>query len=279
MAGAFNSFMNVLFDAVTWPFQWFHPVVGLTVISAVAGVVLLLMFKYTSPQAAIKRVKSRLWTSIHEIRIYKDELGVLTRAIGRLFRDNLVYFLCCSVALVPMVVAVLPILFQLDSRYGFAPLKKDDVVVMNVVLADGFDPVKNEVTIEFPDGGLSIDAGPVRVAAERELVYRVRVEEPGTHEMAVVVDGERYTKRIDAEEDGNVRISPARYSEARLTDALMFPAEPPFDGDGPVEAVAVNHARAAMIGIDGDYYPWLIIFCVVGLVFGYLMKDVFKVNL
>ena len=41
----------------------------------------------------------------------------------------------------------------------------------------------------------------------------------------------------------------------------------------------VRHARKAMLGMDGDYYPWLIIFCVVAIVAGLAMKGVFKVNI
>jgi hypothetical protein len=31
--------------------------------------------------------------------------------------------------------------------------------------------------------------------------------------------------------------------------------------------------------MDGDYFPWLIIFCVVGLAAGFAMKGVFNVNI
>ena len=72
---------------------------------------------------------------------------------------------------------------------------------------------------------------------------------------------------------------PARYSEARTLDALMFPAEPPLPADAPIQAIEVTLERRAMLGIDGDTYPWLVIFCVVGLLFGFALKGVFKVNL
>lgn len=277
MLGSFNAIMNGVFDLVTLPFQAMHPVIGLTVISLVAGVVLLLLFKYTSPQDAIAKTKTRLWGNLHEIRLFKDELGVISRAIGRLIKENAVYFGCCAIALVPMVAIVLPVMFQLDARYGFEPLHQNDRVILNVVLADGLDPTKNEVKLDLP-AAVELEAGPVRIPSTRELVWRLRLKEEGVHEIKVEVDGQTFSKRVDAESD-LVTISPGRYKSSRFLDALMFPAEKPFDADAQVEAITLTHNRAAMLGMAGDTYPWLVIFCVVGLLFGFALKGVLKVNL
>ncbi|MFH0943649.1 MAG: hypothetical protein V2A76_00470, partial [Planctomycetota bacterium] len=84
--GAFNAIMNTVFDLVCLPFRGMSPVVGLVVISLIAGVLLLLMFKYTSPQDAIANTKRRLWGNLHEIRLFQDDLGVITGAILRLMK-------------------------------------------------------------------------------------------------------------------------------------------------------------------------------------------------
>ncbi|MBI4880220.1 MAG: hypothetical protein HY812_11270 [Planctomycetes bacterium] len=274
---AFNRVMNGLFDLICLPFRGMPPLVGLTVISLLCGVLLLLLFKYTSPQQAIARVKNRLWGDLHEIRLFKDDFGVISRAIGRLMKENGLYLACCSVALLPMIVVVLPVLFQLDARYGYDPLAPGERVVMNVILAAGHDPVAEEVALALPEGVL-LEAGPVRVPATRELVYRLRVAEAGEHEIGVAVGGETYTKRVDAV-PGLSSVSPARFNSSRTLDALMFPAEPPWPAEAAIEAITLTHRRAAMLGMDGDIFPWLIIFCVVGLAFGFALKGVFKVNL
>ncbi len=274
---AFNWLMNGLFDLICLPFRGMSPLVGLTVISLLSGVLLLILFKYTSPQQAIARVKDRLWGNLHEIRLFKDDFGVISRAIGRLMKENGLYLACCSVALLPMIVVVLPVLFQLDARYGYEPLAQGERVIMNVVLAAGHDPVAEGVALSLP-AGVELEAGPVRVPATRELVYRLRVAEAGEHQIGVAVGGETYTKRLDAAAGLN-RISPARFSAARALDALMFPAEPPWPAEAAVEAITLTHRRAGMLGMDGDIFPWLIIFCVVGLAFGFALKGVFKVNI
>ncbi|MFG0319222.1 MAG: hypothetical protein ACF8XB_18265 [Planctomycetota bacterium JB042] len=280
MVAALNSTMNALFGAVDAVFGWMPPWLGLSIISALLCVVLLLLFKWTSPQEKIATVKDRLWGSLHEIRLFQDDLGVLTRAIVRLFRDNFLYFACCSVALIPMIVVVAPVLFQFDAFYGFDPLKKGDVVVLEARLAEGLDPIEHPVTLDLPDGALVVEEGPVRCLDTRDVAWRLRVAEEGAHEVTVTVDGQAYAKRIDAESSMR-KISPGKYkASASLLDALMFPAEGAFGTADKVDWIKVDHhQRSDMLGMDGDLYPWMIIFCVVGLLFGFAMKGVFNVRL
>ena len=277
MAAALNTIMNGLFDALCFPFQWAPPLLTLTVISLIFGIVLLLLFKYTSPQETIKKTKERLYGTLYEIRLFKDDIGVLTKAIGRLMRDNGIYLACASVAIVPMVIIVLPVLFQLDARFGFAPFQENDQVIMNVKLAEGLDPTSDDIAIELPSG-VELEAGPVRVQTDRELVYRLRVKEKGAHEVGITVAGERYDKRLDATDELNT-VSPSRFKGTHTLDAMMFPAEKPWPDEAKLESVTLTQARASMLGMDGDSYPWLIIFCVVGLLFGFAMKGVFNVNI
>ncbi len=76
---------------------------------------------------------------------------MITGAIGRLFKENAIYLGCCCLALGPMLLVMGPILFQLDSRYGFEPLKSGQRVVLDVTLGEGLDPTVAEVTLELPD--------------------------------------------------------------------------------------------------------------------------------
>jgi len=281
LVSVLNSVMNAIFGVVDVIFGWMPEWLGLTIISALLGVVLLLLFKWTSPQDTIAFVKNRLWGSLHEIRLFQDDLGVLTRAIGRLFRDNFLYTMCCAMALVPMVVIVAPFLFQFDAYYGFDALKKGDTVILEARLAEGLDPVSNPVELGLPENGaLVVEDGPVRCVSTRDVVWRLRVAEEGAHEITVGVDGESYAKRIDAHSDART-ISPGKYKpSASVWDAMMFPAEGTFGGDDKVDWIKLDrHQRHSMLGMDGDLYPWMIIFCVVGLLFGFAMKGVFNVKM
>ncbi len=275
----YNAIMSAFCEILIFPFKTLPPVVGLTVISIVAGVLLLLLYKHTSPQKTIKKVKDRIKGGLLEIRLFKDDLGIVSRAIAGLFLKNIPsYFGCNLIPIVPLVVIVGPLLFQLDARYGFAPFEAGDRVVLDIGLAEGIDPMKDKISLELPEG-LTCEVGPVRNPAKRGLTYRIRVEETGTYDLKLSVNGLDYIKRLDAAERTG-KISGARFSATQTWDLLENPGDDPWPPDALVESFRLRtQPRAAMLGIDGDLWPWLWIFCLVGLAFGFALKGVFKVTI
>jgi hypothetical protein len=265
----------VLFDVFLFPFKALPPIVGLLVLSIVLGIVFLLLFKYTSPQKTIKKIKNRIKAGLYEVRLYKDDLGIIFRANKSLMVNNGLYISCCIIPLAPMIILILPVLVQLDSRYGHSPLQKGETTIVKVVLSESVDFNASKVDLDVPKG-LKIEAGPVRIPTRNEYAYRLRVEEDGHYDLNITVDGETYAKSIDAQE-GLDTVSPLRM-KATL-GSFWFPAEKAWPVNAPLERVEVTHARKEMIGMPGDIYPWLIIFCVVAIAAGFAMKGVFKVNI
>ncbi len=291
----FNAIMNSLFDVILFPFKGMAPIVGLVVFSALAGILLLLLYKYTSPQGSIKNVKARIKAGLLAIRIFKDDLGVLSGAIGRLFLKDIPYYLGCNcIPLVPLIVIVVPILVQLDTRYGYAPFEPGDRLILEVTLsekalsaADGsstqVDPksaLLGEVLLDLPEG-LTVEAGPVVIPAKNEVAYRIKIDQEGDYDMKIRAGGSEYTKSLAAGSEPPSSISTGRYSSAAGTwDLFESPVEAAWPAESVVESVKIrDQARIAMLGMSGDYYPWLIIFCIVGLAFGFALKGVFKVNI
>lgn len=290
----FNAIMNSLFDVILFPFKGMAPVVGLSVFSVLAGVLLLLLYKYTSPQKRIKAVKARIKAGLLAIRIFKDDLGVLSGAIGRLFLKDIPHYLGCNcIPLVPLIIIVVPMLVQLDSRYGFAPFELGDRFVLEITLSeDAFsatdgssgdvDPktaLLGDVALDLPEG-LVVESGPVRIPEKNEVAYRIRVDQGGDYDLKIRVLGDEYTKNLAAAAELPPTISSARFSVTETWDLFENPVESPWPSDSAIQSIKIrDQARIAMLGIDGDYYPWLIIFCLVGLAFGFALKGVFKVNI
>jgi len=275
----FNSIMNGLFDIFCFPFRGMPQLVGLSVFSAFAGIILLILYKYTSPQKTIGKIKDRIKADLLEIRLFKDDLGIVSGAIGRLFLKPIPFYLACNmVPLVPLIIVVLPMLVQLDSRYGFAPFKPGDRIVLEATLAKGLDPMAQDVRLELPKG-LKCEVGPVRIPTLRELAYRLRVEKEGSYTLKIIVNGKDYVKRLEAAPTHRP-MSAARYKVTRTSDVFFHPAARPWPANAALERIELKTPRrASMVGIRGDLYPWLWIFCIVGLVFGFALKGVFKVNI
>lgn len=282
----FNAIINGLFDVLCLPWG-ISPLLTLVVVSALAGVLLLILYKHTSPQKTIKKIKDRIKAGLLEIRLFKDDMGVVSGAIGRLFlRDIPSYLGCNIIPLVPLIIVVVPILVQLDSRFGLEPFKAGDEFILEVKLDGDLDPTEEGLELVLPDG-LAVETGPVRVPLLDKLAYEIRVEKTGDHEIMFKVRDQEFTKSLAAV-PGTAKISQGRYNVSSTSDdlgielpsILFHPIESPWPSDSPMKSIKIkHHARADMLGMAGDLYPWLIIFCVVGLAFGFALKGVFKVNI
>ena len=75
------------------------------------------------------------------------------------------------------------------------------------------------------------------------------------------------------------KVSPVRIRASISEEAFYYPTEKPWPADALLERVEIEHGRKEMLGMDGDFFPWLIIFCVVALAAGFAFKGFFKVTI
>ena len=92
-------------------------------ISIVIGLLMVIVFRYTSDQKAIGRAKDRLKAHLLAVRLFQDQLPVVMRAYGKILRGTGSYL---RLAFTPFLIAILPITFlivQLDRYFGWLPLQ------------------------------------------------------------------------------------------------------------------------------------------------------------
>ena len=126
-----NRCAAILLAPVAWVPGW----VSATVIAAVTGVLMLLIFKYTSQQAAIKRTRSQIKANLLALSLFKDNVWVGLRAQGRILANAGKLML---LAVVPMLVMTLPmvlLLGQLALWYQARPLNVGEEAVVTVKLS------------------------------------------------------------------------------------------------------------------------------------------------
>ena len=108
--------------------------VGNTIVSAVVGVVLLVLFKFTSNQAAIGRVRDDIKAHMLALKLFKDDIVVTLRAQVRVFRGA---FALLFYAIVPMLVMIVPVsllLGQVGLWYQHRPLKPGETATITMQL-------------------------------------------------------------------------------------------------------------------------------------------------
>ena len=163
-------------------------------------VLALLVFRYASNQDGIRLAKERIKAYLLELWLYKDDLGVMLRAQGQVMLYSLRYI---GLALVPMVVMIVPlgpVIVQLESQFAFRSIQPGESAIFSVrMVAD--KPVSHlDATLLLPNG--VVEETPVlRIDANGQLLWRLRVDVPGEHAVKVIIGDQQITRRLLAGAD------------------------------------------------------------------------------
>ncbi len=267
--------MNSLFDTLVAPFgnaaAW-----AMTILSGLIGLLMLLLFKASTNQKKLATAKRHLLGHLYEMGLYQENLRVLFRIQGDLAKANLRYLSVTLPALVTLIVPVVLILAQLDSRFAHRPFLPRETALVTATVAAGQDELLDDLTLLAPEA-VAVETLPVRDYDARTITWRVRVLAEGTHELILTTsDGSRWTKQLAAG-DGLPRLA-ANRERAGWHHALLNPAEAPLPKDSPVLNIALQ-LRARETHYAGIRLNWLVAFCILSLVFGFALKDLFKVQI
>jgi hypothetical protein len=270
----FNAAITGLFDLLFRPFLGLGPLWALTAVSVLAGVLLLWLFGKVSDQDTIRTVRDKVRGNLIAIRLFGDDLGLMFRLLGRLLRDNLIFMRYAFVPMLVLLVPVLVLLIQLDLRFGARPLEPGADALVKVTLRDPA-LVEQGVDLAVPEG-VTIETPPVRIAALREIAWRIRAQRAGDYELVVRAGAAAVPKELRVG-DGWGAVS-ARRTGGGLVDRLLHPGEPPLDGSSPVEAIEVTYAGLPLRAF-GWSVDWLVFFFFVSLAAGFAFRRALGVEI
>ena len=272
------DWLNVAFGVVCRPL--FAPIAYLpgwlsnTLNALALGVVMLLIFKWTSNQTAIGRIRDGIKADLLSLKLFKDSLAVTLGAQGRLLKGAGMLLALSLVPLLVMVPVMLPLLAQMGVWYQHDPLAVGETTLVAMQFADDAMDQVGEVALQ-PADGFEVVAGPMRAPAAGQVWWTIRTNHDGAHEMAFTLDDQTVTKTLQ------VGGGPARVSKLRpnmtFTNVLMHPAERPFKPDDAVQWIEVDYAQRPGWASGAD--NWLIYLFVLSLVFGFAFKGVLGVKI
>lgn len=267
-----NAPLRWVFDLLLWPFQGLHPLVGLTVVSALGAIGMLIGYRATSDQEGLEETKRKIAAGLFEVRLFNDDLRAILRAQGRILRHNATYMRLNIVPMLWMIVPFVLVVAQLQFHYGYRGLEIDRPVVLSATLAED---AGDDVRLETPDA-IAVDAPRVWIPSEREASWRLVPQRRGIHEVTIHVGNRRVSKRIVVSDDV-VRRSPERFSPAPL-DQLIYPAEPPLPGDAPVTDISLRYPDRE-VGLFGWDSHWLVAFLILTIGLAFALKGRFGVTI
>jgi uncharacterized membrane protein (DUF106 family) len=269
-----NALANALGRALLAPVGSMPGWLSATLVAAVTGVFLLLVFKYTSNQAAIKRVRNDIDANLFTLKLFKDATPVVLKAQAGMIGGALRLFVLAIVPMLVMMVPVLLLLGQLALWYQHRPLNVGEETVVALKLGGSpADPMPTVALEATP--AAEVITGPVRIPSLREVVWVIRPRERGLHRLSFRAGEESVTKDL-AVGDGLMRISPRRASWDWY-DALLNPAEPTFPASSTVQAVEIAYPDRPSWTSGTD--NWVIYWFVVSMVAAFCAKPFLKVNL
>ncbi|EAQ78559.1 hypothetical protein [Blastopirellula marina] len=268
-----NQWANGIAGLVLRPVSWTPGWVSTTVIGALAGVAMLIVFKYTSHQSAIKRTRNQIKANLLALSLFKDDLRVGLRAQGSLLLGA---GQLLGLSLAPMLVMLIPtclLLGQLALWYQAKPLAVGEEAIVTLHTAHDPDSVANVQIAAAPF--FEVAKGPVRAPADDFVSWQLRGLQPGTHEITFELADQQFTKQFSVG-DGYMPISLLRPAW-NWSEVLLHPREAPFGAASPVQSIEIVYPDRDSWTSGTD--SWLIYWFLISMVAAFAARPFLNVNI
>ena len=270
-----NTVMNVLGRFLLAPLIETLPGwLSNAIVAAVMGVVMLIIFKYTSDQQAISRVKDNIKANMLALKLFKDSMAVTLQSQGRLLRGALMLLVHAIRPLLVMIVPISLILAQLGLWYQARPLQAGEPAVVVMKLNGEIDAPWPKISLEsMPTAELTI--GPVRVVSKREIYWEIKARQNSNQPLIFRVDQEKFEKEL-AIGPGFMPVSLERPGW-HWTSILYNPREKPFAPKSVVESISITYPDRPTWTSGTDW--WIAYFFIASMVFALIAKPFLKVKI
>ena len=250
-----------------------NPLTVVIVVSIVVGLLMVVLFGYTSDQKAIHVAKDQLKAHLLAVRLYQDQLPVVVGSYGRILRGTGRYIRLAFKPLLYVAIPITLLIVQMDRYLGLEPFAPAQSFLVTAE-ADKAD-VLDQISLTLP-AGIIASAPAVHIPAEREVVWRVAAEQPGSYDLQVTAGDASYTKRVVVE--GSMpRLSPARF-RGQFWERMFTSAEPSLPASSPVRSIAVNYPPRSVRFAWVDW-NWIVLFFVVSMIAGFAFKEILGIEI
>lgn len=272
----FHSLFGRIFDVLFFPFRSLDHWVGMVFISFLTGLFMLFIFRFTSNQEGIRKVKNMIKAHLLELRLFKDSFAISFKAQRSIFRCNLKYIGYSAKPMLVMIIPLVLIIIHLNLWFGYQSLSPGERANLKVWLKQGIDPLQVSLSVT-PSSGFSIETPPLRMEEEREINWRLRAEKRGIHDVLLILNGDKILKKLIVSGKPLSRISPAKVRKDFLSQ-LLNPGESPIPSNSPLKAIKISYPSKNM-SLFGWPIHWLIVYFVLSILFGFSLKGVLKVEI
>jgi len=249
------------------------PLAIVVVLSLVVGLVMVVLFGYTSDQKAIGIAKDQLKAHLLAVRLYRDQIPVVMGSYGKILRGTGRYLKLAFKPLLYVIVPITLLIVQIDRYLGSAPIPPKAPFLLTAHFA-GSDEL-NDVTLDLPPE-ITMTAPPVHVAASNEIVWRLAGSKDGKYEIRIAAAGESAAKAVCVGSD-LPRISTVRL-RGQFWRRMFTSAEPALPENSPIDSISINYPDRN-IEIAGYGMNWIWLFFVLSMVAGFIFKELLGIQI
>ena len=253
------------------------PLAIVVVVSLVVGLVMVVLFGYTSDQKAIGIAKDQLKAHLLAVRLYRDQIPVVMGSYGKILRGTGRYL---KLAFKPLLYVIIPItllMVQIDRYLGQTPIPLNAPFLLTVHLtaSDAQNDALNSLTLGLPSE-ITMTAPPVHIPETDDVVWRLSASAPGKYEVKVATGGQSAGKTVSIGSD-LPRISTIRL-RGQFWERMLSSAEPALPDSSPIESIAINYPDRN-IEIAGYGMNWIWMFFILSMVAGFIFKELLGIQI
>jgi uncharacterized membrane protein (DUF106 family) len=249
------------------------PLAIVVVLSLVVGLLMVVLFGYTSDQKAIGIAKDQLKAHLLAVRLYRDQIPVVLGSYGKILRGTGRYL---KLAFKPLLYVIIPIallMVEIDRYLGQTPIPINAPFLLTVHL-DGGDGL-NGVALDLPPE-ITMSAPLVHIPAVNEIVWRLAGSKEGKYEVKIVTVGQSAAKAVCVG-SGLARISTVRL-RGQFWERMFSSAETALPEASPIESISINYPDR-YIEIAGYGVNWIWLFFIFSMVAGFIFKELLGIEI
>lgn len=249
------------------------PLVLVILVSAIIGLLMVVVFGYTSDQKAIHTVKDQIKAHLLAVRLYEDQLPVVMASYGRILSGTGRYL---KLAFKPLLYVILPLVLliaQLDRYLGFVPLNTGQPFLFKVHTRNSGS--LDDVALQLPPG-LATTAPAVHVPSDNEIAWRLVAEKDGDYLVNIAAAGQVFSKQAIVS-PAVARVSPVRL-RGKFWERIFVSGEPALPENGPIQSIEVSYP-ARTIHFAWLDWDWIWLFFVLSMVAGLFFKSLLGIEI
>lgn len=232
------------------------------------GLIALLIYRFASNQADITRTKNGIKANLLALRLFRDDLGVVLRTQGKIFRLVGRYLRLGLLPLVILLVPVVLLLIQIESRFAYQTMNVGKSAMLAVTVDDSLQPSRADAVVATSKG-LRVETPALRMDSEQRILWRISPVEPGEHSVSVRLGDREVVRQVWADKPRPELLMPSIY---RSGDIRSFgsPGEDSIDAESGVAAISVEYAPSDDLFAGLSPASWAMF--VSSLVFGFVLR-------